>query len=83
MSRRGLGAWALVVAMLAFASVGAAGCEHFGRRNTQSAPPAAPPRVVQVIVNEPRPVMIYRALGGGWSPAVATTQTDRREEMTR
>src|SRR5262245_55740251 len=49
----------LVVAMLALASVAAAGCEYFGRGKAQVAPPASAPPIVQVIVARPQSVRVY------------------------
>jgi len=60
-TRRRLGppSRSLVVAVLALASVAAAGCEYFGKSKAQDAPPAPAPPLVQVIEASPRAVMIY------------------------
>jgi membrane fusion protein, multidrug efflux system len=45
--------------MLTLASVGAAGCEYFGKSKAKDAPPAPAPPLVQVIEASPRAIMIY------------------------
>ena len=57
--RRGRPLRFLVVALLALASLAAAGCEYFGKGKARDAAPAPPPPVVQVIEPRPRRVKVY------------------------